>query len=58
MAYSILEIYDLNSMETIYTRKVVGQVSIDEDDNEDFALVKSSNGIMIKSLKKILKKLN
>ncbi|WP_430409386.1 hypothetical protein [Kordia sp.] len=57
VAEAILEVYDLNTLEIIYTRKVIGQVSIDNDDNEDFSFVKSANGIMISCLKKILRKI-
>ena len=58
VAESILEVYDLNTLEIIYSRKVTGKVSVDNDDNEDFSFVKSPNGIMISCLKKILKKFN
>jgi len=58
VAEAILEVYDLNTLEIIYSRKVIGQVSIDDNDNEDFAFVKSTNGIMISSLKRIMKKIN
>ena len=58
VAEASLEIYDLNTLEIIYTRKVIGQVSIDDNDNEDFAFVKSTDGIMISSLKRIMKKIN
>ena len=57
VAESILEVYDLNTLEIIYSRKVTGQVSIDDDDNEDFSFVKSANGIMISCLKRIMKKI-
>lgn len=57
VAESTLEVYDLNTLEIIYSRKVIGQVSIDDNDNEDFAFVKSTNGIMISSLKRIMKKI-
>ena len=58
VAQTTLEVYDLNTLEIIYSRKVIGQVVIDENDTEDFAFVKSSDGIMINCLKKILKKVN
>ncbi|SFZ95182.1 hypothetical protein SAMN05428642_1109 [Flaviramulus basaltis] len=58
VAESILEVYDLNTLEIIYSRKVIGQVSVDENDNEDFSFVKSSSGIMISCLKRIIKKIN
>jgi hypothetical protein len=58
VAESTLEVYDLNTLEIIYSRKVTGQVSIDNNDNEDFSFVKSANGIMTSCLKKIIKKIN
>lgn len=58
VAQTTLEVYDLNTLEVIYSRKVIGQVVIDELDTEDFAFVKSADGIMINCLKKILKKIN
>ena len=58
VAETILEVYDLNTLEIIYSRKVTGKVSVDNDDNEDFSFVKSSNGIMISCLKRILRKIN
>lgn len=57
VAESILEVYDLNTLEIIYSRKVTGEVSVDENDSEDFFFVKSANGIMISCLKKIMKKI-
>jgi len=54
---SVLEVYDLNTLEIIYSRKVTGQVSIDNDDNEDFSFVKSAKGIMISCLKRIMRKI-
>jgi hypothetical protein len=64
----ILEIYDLNLLEIIYSQRVVGTDSKDNQpsvwqtpksnkliDNIDF--YKSSNGLMLGSLKKILKDL-
>lgn len=57
IAYTILQIYDLNTFETIYSRKVTGEITITEDDNKDFAFVKSSYSMMVKCLKKILKKI-
>ena len=58
VAESILEVYDLNTLEIINSRKIIGKVSVDNDDNEDSSFVKSPNGIMISCLKKILKKIN
>lgn len=58
VAQTTLEVYDLNTSEIIYSRKVTGQVTVDESDNEDFAFVKGNNGIMISCLKKIMKKIN
>ena len=52
-----MEVYDLNTLEIIYTRKVTGQVTINNSDNEDFAFVKSTNEIIISCLKKIMKKI-
>ncbi|WP_157492096.1 hypothetical protein [Mangrovimonas sp. ST2L15] len=56
-AYTILQVYDLNTLETIYSRKVLGQVTLDEKDNNDLTLVKSTNGLMVSALKKILRKI-
>ncbi len=58
VAETILEVYDLNTFEVIYHRKVIGQVTIDDNDNEDFAFVKGTNGIMVSCLKKIMKRIN
>ena len=54
---TILQVYDLNSLETIYNRRVTAKVTPQEND-EDFYFVKSVNGMIVKSLKKIFKKLN
>lgn len=58
VAEAILEVYDLNTFEIIYSRKVIGKVSIDENDNEDFLFVKDANGIMVSSLKRIMKRID
>ena len=58
LAEIILEVYDLNTLEIIYSRKIIGKVSVDNDDNEDSSFVKSPNGIMISCLKNIIKKIN
>lgn len=58
VAESILEVYDLNTLEIIYSRKVIGKVSVDDNDTEDFSFVQSANGIMIGSFKRIMKKIN
>lgn len=55
---TFLQIYNLNTLKIVYTRKVTGKHEIDEDDNRDVVFSKSANGIMISSLKRILKKLN
>jgi hypothetical protein len=57
IAETVLEIYDLNTLEIIYSRKVTGSISIDESNNRDFIFTKGVNGIMISGLKKIMKKI-
>ncbi|MFD1614365.1 hypothetical protein [Gelatiniphilus marinus] len=54
---TILQIYDLNSLETIYSRRVIAKVKMTEDEDDNFYFVKDVNGMIVKSLKKILKKL-
>ena len=58
VASTVLEVYDLNTLEIIYSRKVTGQVAINEEDNEDFAFVRGTHGIMIDCLRKIMRKIN
>ncbi|NCO64840.1 MAG: hypothetical protein GW839_07775 [Flavobacteriales bacterium] len=55
---TILQIYDLNTLEIIYNRKVIGKVTPFNEEDNDLHLVKSPNGMIVKSLNKILKKLN
>lgn len=51
-----LEVYDLNLLEIIYIQEVLGIVDPDEI-KEDFSLAVSTDQILIKSMKKILKKI-
>ncbi|OMP31195.1 hypothetical protein [Mangrovimonas sp. DI 80] len=51
-----LEIYDLNLQQKIYSKTVQGNLTVEENDNS-LVFGKSSNGLMISSLKKILRKL-
>lgn len=57
VSMTILQIYDLNTLEIIYNRKVTGKVTPQEDD-DDFSFVQGVNGMIVKSLKRIFKKLN
>ena len=56
-AETILEVYNLNTLEMIYHRRVMGQVVIDDTDDGGFSFVNGTNGIMISSLQKIMKKI-
>jgi len=59
VAEAVLEVYDLNTLEIIYSRKVTGKVTIKNEDDSDtaFSFVKGTNGIMISSLKRIMKRI-
>lgn len=52
-----IEIYDLNLLEKIYSQSVIGNLSIPEDDNQDFAFAKGTNRMIINGFKKIMKKI-
>jgi len=54
---TFLEIYDLNTLEIIYHRKVIGKHKVDYDDSRDVVFAKGVNGIIISSLKKIMRKI-
>ncbi|MDT0650093.1 hypothetical protein [Autumnicola edwardsiae] len=51
-----LEIFDLKSAQSIYFQKVSGHLSA-KDDSKDFSFAKSSKSMVVKSLKKILKRI-
>ncbi|MGZ0016581.1 hypothetical protein [Yeosuana sp. AK3] len=55
---TFLEIYDLNTLDIIYSSKVTGKHETSDTDSRDVVFSKGANGIMISSLKRILKKLN
>ena len=52
------EIYDLNTLEIIYSRMVRASVSINENESRDLIFTKEVNGMRVSSLRRILKKLN
>lgn len=56
-ADAILEVYDLNSFDMIYYQKITGEVEVNDKDDSGFSFVKGTNGIMIRSLEKIMKKI-
>ncbi|MDT0687522.1 hypothetical protein [Autumnicola psychrophila] len=51
-----LEIFDLQSAQSIYFQKVTGHLSA-RDDSKDFSFAKGSKSMIVKSLKKILKRI-
>jgi len=56
-AQTTLQIYDLNTLEIIYNRTVTGSASLYNDDDKSFKFITTTNKIMVKSLKKILKRI-
>ena len=52
-----LEIYDLNTLEIIFSQKVVASTGISEGSNSDVHFSKTSNTILLKAYKKLNKKL-
>ena len=50
----VVEIYDLNSLEISYSKKITGIGSISESNNSDFNINKSTNEIIIACYKKIM----
>ena len=55
-SWIVLEVYDLRTQQRIYYQKVIGDVTV-EDDNRDVAFAKTANGMIKKGFKKILKKI-
>ncbi|MDT0691506.1 hypothetical protein RM549_17060 [Salegentibacter sp. F188] len=51
-----LEIFDLESAQSIYFQKVTGRLSA-QDDSKDFSFAKGAKNMVVKSLKKILKRI-
>jgi hypothetical protein len=54
----VLEIYDLNNATIIYTQKVIASIKIPEESNSDVHFSKSSNAMIIRAYKKLMKDLN
>jgi hypothetical protein len=54
----VLEIYDLNRLEIIFSQKVIASSKILENSSSDVHFTKSSNAIIIKSYKKLIKDLS
>ena len=52
-----LEVYDLNTLEIIFSQKVVASSRISEESNSDVHFSKTSNIILLKAYKKLKKKL-
>ncbi|OXG00143.1 hypothetical protein BC749_102289 [Flavobacterium araucananum] len=53
----IVEIYDLNNLEIIYSQTVNGSVQIVENSN-DFYMAKTTDGLIVGAYKKIMKDIN
>lgn len=54
MAETTVEVYDLNTFEVIYSKTIIGNVTARGKD-EDFKFQKSTTGMMVSSLKKIIR---
>ncbi len=54
----VLEIYDLNSLEIIYSQKVIATTKIPENTKSDVHFSNSSNGMITKAYKKLIKDLS
>lgn len=50
-----LEVYDLNLTEIIYSKKVIGTIKINDNNNSDINFSKSTSKLVIGSLNKILR---
>lgn len=57
IAKTTLEIYNLNTLEIIYSREITGVHKIDYDDSRDVVFSKGVNSIIISSLRRIMKKI-
>lgn len=53
----VVEIYDLNNLEIIYSNTMNGSVQIVENSN-DFYMAKTTNGLILGAYKKIMKDIN
>ncbi|MFZ0595589.1 MAG: hypothetical protein WAM46_01290 [Flavobacterium sp.] len=53
----IVEIYDLNNLEIIYSNTINGSVQIVQNSN-DFYIAKTTNGLILGAYKKIMKDIN
>ena len=51
----ILEVYDLNLTEIIYSKEITGTVKINEENNQDINFSKNTNQIILGCFKKIMK---
>ena len=49
------EVYDLNLFETIYSKKVIGSIKVNDNNNSDIILSKSVSKLIVGSIHKILK---
>uniref|UniRef100_UPI00404A14FC hypothetical protein n=1 Tax=Flavobacterium sp. TaxID=239 RepID=UPI00404A14FC len=54
----VLEIYDLNNLEIIYSQKVIASSRIPENSTSDVHFSNTSNGMLTKAYKKIIKDLS
>lgn len=53
----ILEIYDLNQLDIIYSQKVIASAELDENNQGDVHFAMPSNNMILKGYKKLFKKL-
>ena len=51
----IIEVYDLNMLEIIYSKKITGSVSIKENENSDINFSKNTSQIIMTCYKRIMK---
>ncbi|MCK7590184.1 hypothetical protein M0G43_06345 [Subsaxibacter sp. CAU 1640] len=56
-AKTTMQVYDLNTLQIIFTKTVSGSVTRNTDDSKDFKFFQEANGIIVKCLKKIINKL-
>lgn len=49
------EVYDLNLLETIYSKKVIGSIKVNDNNNSDIVLSKSTSKLVIGSINKVLR---
>jgi hypothetical protein len=53
----VLEIYDLNQLDIIYSQKVIASAELDENNQGDVHFAMPSNNMILKGYKKLFKKL-